>query len=103
MDAQIKKGILEIIILKELETHDLYGYEIVKKISQILPDTLESTIYAVLRRLKNDGLAQIYYGDESDGPTRKYYTLTKDGIEKLRLQMVSIKETFEILRSLEII
>lgn len=103
MDAQIKKGILEIIILKELESEELYGYEIVKKIQKMLPDTLESTIYAVLRRLKKDGLTQIYYGDQSDGPIRKYYTLTKDGSKKLKSQADSIRETFEILKSLEII
>ena len=38
MDAQLKRGILNICILKLLETEDRYGYEIVKTMRQNLKD-----------------------------------------------------------------
>ena len=39
MDAQLKRGILNICILKLLETEDRYGYEIVKTMQQYFKDT----------------------------------------------------------------
>ena len=49
-----------------------------------------------LRRLKNDGFADIYYGNESGGPTRKYYKITDNGKETLAAYI----EEWEQLKSI---
>ena len=43
MDAQLKRGILNICVLKLLENESMYGYELVKTIQQYFRDTEEST------------------------------------------------------------
>ena len=71
MDGQLKRGILPFCILKILESEDTYGYDIVKKTQKYIPDTDESTIYAVLRRICKDKYASSYIGNISNGPQRK--------------------------------
>lgn len=83
MDAQLKRGILPFGILKLLKKEDMYGYDIVKLIQEYFPDTDESTVYAVLRRLNIEGLTETYITDSPNGPSRKYYRLTGEGVEKL--------------------
>ena len=48
MDAQLKRGILNICILKLLETEDRYGYEIVKTMQQYFKDTDERRYIIVI-------------------------------------------------------
>ena len=50
MNAQYKKGVLELCVLKLIQQDDLYGYETVQKVSFYIEVT-ESTIYPLLRRL----------------------------------------------------
>lgn len=79
MDAQIKKGILEMCILFLVSKEDIYGYELIKLLQEYFPEVNQSTFYAILRRLCKGGVTEIYYGKESNGPKRKYYRITKNG------------------------
>ncbi|GAB6110206.1 PadR family transcriptional regulator [Fusibacter bizertensis] len=79
MNIQFKKGILEYCVLSILKGKDCYGYELVNDISMHMAIS-EGTIYPLLRRLKNDQLVSTYLQESSDGPPRKYYKLTQDGI-----------------------
>ena len=54
MNAQYKKGVLELCVLKLIQQDDLYGYETVQKVSFYIEVT-ESTIYPLLRRLTKEG------------------------------------------------
>ena len=47
MNAQYKKGVLELCVLKLIQQDDLYGYETVQKVSSYIEVT-ESTIYPLL-------------------------------------------------------
>ncbi len=78
----LKKDLIELCLLHILSTEDLYGYEILRRISESFPDTQESTIYASLRGLCKQECTEQYEGKISDGPTRKYYRITPKGIEK---------------------
>lgn len=103
MDAQLKRGILNICILKLLETEDRYGYEIVKTMQQYFKDTDESTLYTILRRLNKEGLTEIYYSDISNGPMRKYYSLTDAGKTHLEEYISSWKYIEEVFSQLGIL
>ena len=83
MNTQFKKGVLELIVLKTIEYKDLYGYQLVTKISEIV-DVNEGTIYPLLKRLSNDHLLESYLKGSSEGPPRKYYHITPNGIQKLQ-------------------
>ena len=78
MDTQFKKGVLDLCVLSILKKKDHYGYELVQRISKDIEIT-EGTLYPILRRLKNDGHLQTYLKESNEGPSRKYYYLTKSG------------------------
>ena len=48
MDAQLKKGLLEICVLKSVESADSYGYLIIKDLEKYIAIS-ESTLYPILR------------------------------------------------------
>jgi PadR family transcriptional regulator PadR len=79
MDAQFKKGVLEMCILHLCAQKDMYGYEMMKRIKSAFPDVYDGSVYAILRRLQADGYAETYFGQSSEGPRRKYYRITDSG------------------------
>lgn len=96
MDAQIKKGILEMCILQYIETKTPYGYDIIQNLRQDFPEVNESTFYAILRRLKGEGAASTFTGETSGGPARKYYRITDQGREQLE----QMKEDWRRLKTI---
>lgn len=100
MDAQLKRGLLNICILQFLKQCDQYGYDIVKLIQNYFQDTDESTVYAVLRRLHKEGLTELYYSEKSNGPKRKYYKLTDSGKKALEGYAESVYEMQKIFREI---
>lgn len=91
MEAQIKKGILEMCVLFAIRDNEMYGYDVMKSMKRYFPEVNESTFYAILRRLHVDGSAEIMLGEESNGPTRKYYKITENGREVLNNSINSWK------------
>ena len=103
MDAQMKKGVIEMCILCIISKKDFYGYDIMKIIKPYFPDVAESTFYAILRRLHKETALESYMGAESGGPPRKYYTITKKGTELLTQSLTDwqrmSKSVEEVLKS----
>lgn len=83
MDAQIKKGILELCLLQCLSRQAWYGYDLIRTMRRFFPEVSESTFYTILRRLHGNGAAEQFLGAESNGPPRKYYRITSTGLEQL--------------------
>ncbi len=77
MDSQLKRGLIEICVLKSLTRADSYGYQIIKDISPHM-ELSESTLYPVLRRLETAKLLEVY-SVEHNGRLRKYYKITGSG------------------------
>ena len=82
MNTQFRKGVLEICVLTLISKKDMYGYEIVQNISKVI-EVNEGTIYTILRRLKKEGYFETYILESNEGPARKYYKITPEGIESL--------------------
>ena len=53
MDAQLKKGIIDICVLSSLMDGPSYGYKIIKDISDKI-EISESTLYPILKRLEQN-------------------------------------------------
>lgn len=81
MDAQLKRGFLEMCVLASLARRDSYGYQIVKDVPDALGLT-ESTLYPLLKRLGASG-ALATYSVEHNGRLRKYYRITEEGRGRL--------------------
>jgi len=80
--ADLLRGHTDTIVLSVLRSADRYGYEIYKVIRDATGgeyEIKEATLYATFRRLVKDGLAEAYWGDESQGGRRKYYRITDAG------------------------
>lgn len=78
MNVQLKKGVLELVVLQEISRIDQYGYELSQNISKHMT-IADGTLYPMLRRLVKEGVLDTYSGKESSGPARKYYKLTEHG------------------------
>lgn len=83
MDAQFKKGVLEMCVLTILSKKDCYGYELVNELSQKISIS-EGTIYPLLNRLVKAKQVTTYLKESNLGPARKYYRLTPQGRKKAR-------------------
>ncbi len=79
MNPQFKKGVLELIVLESVHKKDMYGYELVEEVSEVI-EVNEGTIYPLLKRLTNEHYFETYLRESSEGPPRKYYHLTAAGI-----------------------
>lgn len=100
MNAQIKKGILEMCILHYIKEESLYGYDIIQKMHAFFPEVIESTFYAILRRLHKEGDAEISVGKVSKGPARKYYKITEQGRRRLEEMEADWKQLQEIVNQI---
>ena len=79
MNAQLKKGVLELIVLESVRKRDMYGYELVEEVSKVI-DVNEVTIYPLLKRLTNEHYFETYLRESTEVPPRKYYHVTAAGI-----------------------
>lgn len=79
MNTQFKKGIIELCVLSLLSRRDFYGYELVERISATI-DISEGTVYPLLRRLTREGYFTTYLRESREGPSRKYYRITAEGL-----------------------
>ncbi len=82
MEAQLKRGILDICVLSVLVRGDSYGYQIIKDMSPRVTIT-ESTLYPILKRLEAAG-ALTCYSVEHNGRLRRFYKITDIGRDKIR-------------------
>ena len=90
LDAQTKRGVLEICILAALRRGDSYGYELIRKLSACVTVS-ESTLYPILRRLENAGSLSVY-SVEHNSRLRKMYHLTENGEAQIKDFLVSWQE-----------
>lgn len=76
------RGHTDTIILNILSQGDSYGYQVSKSIRQLSTkkyELNEATLYTAFRRLEKAGDIRSYWGDETQGARRKYYTITSQG------------------------
>lgn len=77
--SQMRKGMLEYCVLLLLSREPSYAYDIITRLKDAELIVVEGTLYPLLTRLKKDGLLAYEWRESTQGPPRKYYTLTNDG------------------------
>ena len=77
--AQMRKGILEYCILCILSDGDAYASDIINRLKQVRLIVVEGTLYPLLTRQKNTGLLAYRWEESTQGPPRKYYSITEEG------------------------
>lgn len=90
-NKQLKKGVLEIVLLKLISQKEMYGYDIIKHLENksngyyILK---EGSLYPILYRLEDKKLIESFRKDEistSRKVPRKYYKITPEGWKALEI------------------
>jgi PadR family transcriptional regulator PadR len=94
MDVQLKRGLLEILVLAAIKNDDSYGYKIIKDIKPYLSIS-ESTLYPILKRLEEAGCLTVR-SEEYNGRLRKYYSITKNGKQRIEDFKNEWKEIMDI-------
>lgn len=77
--AQMRKGILEYCILSILSKEDAYASSIINELKDSEMIVVEGTLYPLLTRQKNQGLLAYRWEESTQGPPRKYYSITDKG------------------------
>lgn len=82
MNAQFKKGVLELVVMVIVSQRDIYGYELVKQVCEVV-EVNEGTIYPLLKRMTNEKYFDTYLMESTGGPPRKYYQITALGLKTM--------------------
>jgi len=83
--SQWLKGVLDLCVLGLLATGDQYGYEIARQLEgRGLGRINGGTLYPLLARLEGESLVSGKWKPSEQGPERKYYALTVEGMELLQ-------------------
>lgn len=98
-ERQMKKGVLDMLVLKLLESEPRYGYQIIQELKDKSGDVFslkDGTLYPILYRLEDDGLV-VSRWSEAVGKQipRKYYEITQVG----RSELKSIEQTWQSIVS----
>lgn len=83
ISTQMKKWILEYMILVIISSWEVYASDILSILTQNNLIVVEWTLYPLLSRLKNDKILSYLRVESVQWPPRKYYTLTPDWRELL--------------------
>ena len=75
--TQMKKWILEYLILSIVSKGDVYANDIITKLKKANLIVVEWTMYPLLSRLKSEKLLEYVRVESVQWPPRKYYRLTK--------------------------
>jgi DNA-binding PadR family transcriptional regulator len=81
------------LILSFLAKQESYGYEIIKNIQELSDNKIiwkDGTLYPVLKKLCESGLVESEWR-VIDGRNRKYYKITKVGLETLEAEKAQWK------------
>ena len=85
---QMKKGALDMLVLKLLQHEEKYGYQLISELRDRTEGALalkEDTLYPLLYRLEDGGLVTSRLSAHTaKEPARKYYAITDEGRSALR-------------------
>jgi PadR family transcriptional regulator PadR len=100
--SQMRKGVLEYCILSTLRRKDAYASSLIGELKEARMIVVEGTLYPLLTRLKNQGLLSYRWEESTQGPPRKYYTLTSKGhqaLEEMDAAWNEVVDSVEYIKS----
>lgn len=82
-ESQMKKGVLDMLVLELLSRQEMYGYQIISELSGRSGQRFilkEGTLYPILYRLEDDRLVKSRWSEtQRRRIPRKYYAITEEG------------------------
>lgn len=84
----MKKGVLDMLVLKLLEKEEKYGYQIISELKEKSNNRFllkEGTLYPILYRLEDDKFVESKWSEAVGKKVpRKYYVITEEGRKALQ-------------------
>lgn len=101
---QLKKGVIEILILELLSEEKMYGYQLIQEMDSRSSGVFrmkEGTLYPVLYRLEDSSYIESCWEQESEKRSvpRKYYRITPDGLTALEGMKRELDTLFIAIKS----
>lgn len=90
MDRELKRGVLEMLLLRLVEEEERYGYELLSLLEERSDGAFElegGSLYPVLYRLEEEGFLETRWETPDRGRPRKYYSLTREGAGELERRL----------------
>lgn len=102
---QLKKGVIEILILELLSETRMYGYQLIQELDARSSGAFrmkEGTLYPVLYRLEDSGYIESCWEQENEkrGVPRKYYKITSEGLTALGGMKNELDVLFTAIKSI---
>ena len=90
--TQLRKGIIEYAILLLLDAEENYALNLVRRLNEYPSfQVSESTVYPILGRLKKEGKLSLRVVSSSEGPPRRYLSLSGNGHEQLQQMKLTLE------------
>lgn len=94
-ERQMKKGVLDMLVLRLLEREPKYGYQLIQEMREKSDEVFslkEGTLYPILYRLEDEKLVESKWSEpEGKQVPRKYYMITDKG----KTALIEIKKLWE--------
>ncbi len=87
LERELKRGTLELLLLRILADEPTYGYQLVRRLAERTGYRFaikEGTLYPVLYRMEDAGLVTPEWSQPTRGVPRKTYRLTGAGKDRLK-------------------
>lgn len=98
--TQLRKGLLEFLVLDIVSTGDVYVADILGRLDGTDFATREGTLYPLLSSMRREGLVDYDWRESAVGPPRKYYRLTGQGqaqLDEFRAYWATLTELIDEL------
>ncbi len=87
---ELNAGTISLVLLSVMEraTEPIYGYQITRRLDDVTGGgglLKQGTVYPLLRSMEKRGLLKSEVEPSVSGPPRRYYTITDQGRETVRL------------------
>lgn len=89
IEKSLMSGSTTMLILKLLDTGDMYGYQMISELEQRSENVFNlkaGTLYPILHNLEQQGMIESYEQVSDNARPRKYYRITKRGKEAFQEQ-----------------
>ena len=86
VERELMRGAGPFAVMKLLRRREMYGYELVEALSTQTDGVLamgQSTLYPMLYNLQAKGYVSAQWRQADSGRQRKYYSLTRRGLQRL--------------------
>lgn len=85
--SQWLRGTLKLCVLAVLAQEPSYGYAVGQRLKAAGMGSINGgTLYPILARMEHDELVTSWWREGSSGPGRKYFAITRGGLDHLAME-----------------